>query len=293
MIPPRGFKAEMYPLHHRFSARYLLDAVSATQNSTMIPLVKNYKASIAATSIEVNPHNSLFKIETGPICGDMSIIDKLRLSITFNLTESSISTEKVTAMRLLWRPIFFSFPEKLDAADDETTTTVASILSLTKDATQEDVTPAYGTKLRESTSTTDVAMSTINLVETAAIANLTTDTGSEAIPHNETTFLDALRFYTNKGALRACVGRTRHLTLTATHSHKSYFIDKFVPRPIRRIVPYTFMAIMVHLPIQSDKDSIVYAPALSSTAGHIGVNLNVNYDEWHPSHNQDMSGGGA
>ncbi len=287
MIPPRGFRAELYPLHHRFGARYLLDVVSETQNSTMIPLVQNYAGVVNPNTIEVNPHNSLFKIETGPICSPMAIIDKLKMVLTFNLTELSLVTEKITGLNMLWRPIFFSFSEKLDAADDETTTTVQSILSLTKDSNQEDVTPAYGTKLDETTSTGEVAMSAINIVQTAAISNLTTDTGPEAVPHNEQTFLDALRFYTNKGALKACIGSTRHFRLTEHNPIKSFFINKFVPRAIRRIVPYTFFAILCHADIQSARGSLVYNPALTGTSGHVGINLNCNYDEWHIEHNQD------
>ncbi len=231
-----------------------------------------------------------FEVETGAVCGPMSIIDKLKLTLKFNLTETAISTDKFITVNCSWTPIFFSFPEKLDAADLKTTTTVAAILELTKDAGKEDITPAFGTKLPPEGSSAKLhPISTANFVETAAVLNLTTDLTMEAVPFDEEVFHNALRYYTNKGALKACIGKTRRMTLsTSGRSFQTYHINKFVPRAIRRIVPYSYFGILLHCPVIADAGAQYQASAGTGNLAHIGVNCTVAYHEWNADHDQDM-----
>ncbi len=291
MRPPSGFASQLYPLRHRFEYRTLLDLLLGPKNSAIFTLVKNYKTVTSAKTVDVNPHHTNFVTDGGSVCQPMSIIDQLRLTLRFSLTESSIDTDKIPDLHVLWRPIFFSFPEKLDAADDETTTTVASILSLTKDATEEDVTPAHGgtaAKLVVNSSTATYPASTVNLTEVFGLMNLTTNTGPEGSPHDELVFQKAIAYYTNKGALKACVGATRHMTLSKDRASRTYRINKFVPRSIRRIVPYTFFGILVHLPVLGERGQYIFAPNPAATAGHVGVSVICNYHEWHNDFNQKM-----
>ncbi len=295
MIPPKGFKATLYPLRHTFHYACGLSAFTSTMNSTMLTLVKNYKGVNAPNTIEVNPKNSGFMVETGAICAPMSIIDKLTLNLRFNLTEVAFSADKIISLNMQWTPIFFSFPEKLDAVDDKSTNTVAGILELTKDATQEDVTPAFGTKLPVD-GPSDVVHPTTsqNFTEVFGTLNLTTNTGMEAVPFNNQMFYDALRYYTNRGALKACIGKTRKFTLSTSlagrgGSVKNFFIKKFVPRAVRRIVPYSFFAILIHVPLVS-QPAQVYADAdLTSSKAHVGVRATVHYHEWNADHYQEVT----
>ncbi len=289
MIPPRGFKQEQYPLHHKFNYSAGLNVKAAAQNSTMFTLVKNYTdATNDPTSIIVNPHHASFEVETGAICGPMSIIDKLRLTLKFNITENFTDIDNLASLNMSWMPIFFSFPEKLDAADDKTTTTVASILSLTKDATKEDITPAFATDLSAlGDSVLTHPVSTANFAEVFGTLNLTTDLAMEGVPHNHDTFIRALRYYTNKGALKACVGKTRYLTLSKTRPSKTYHLNKFVPRAVRRIVPYSYFGILVHMPLATQPEQVYITPNPTTSIAHVGVKALVAYDEWNPSHIQD------
>jgi len=292
MIPPAGFKATLYPLRHKFGYSAGLSFVTETMNSTMFTLVKNYKTAGPAADIIVNPSNALFEVETGAICAPMSIIDKLKLTLRFNLTDHGNATNKIKNCSLSWTPIFFSFPEKLDAADDKTTDTVAAILSLTKDATNEDITPAFATKLPvDGTSDLTHPISTANLTESAAILNLTTDLTMEGVPFNQDRFFNALRYYTNKGALKACIGSTRNVKLSSTGQgsiSKTFHINKFVPRAIRRIVPYTFFAILIHVPLNTQFNQGYYSGTVVASKSDIGVKALITYDEWNIDHKQEM-----
>ncbi len=291
MIPPAGFKAEMYPLRHRFNYRFGLSAESPEQNSTIITLVKNYGAVVAADTVDVNPHHASFDTETGAICQPMAIIDKLKLVLNFDMGKVTHTTDHIKSLKLSWMPIFFSFVEKLDAQDEKTNVTVKSILNLTTGSAEEDVTPAFSDKLfTDGPSELAHPVTTVNFTELFGTLNLTTNTAMEGVPFNKTTFLTALQYYTNKGALKACVGKTRNMVLTLDHPHKSYFIRKFVPRPVRRIVSYSYFGILIHCPLYSDVDQTMVTTAVTADKANVGVTANVVYDEWHPEFNQDMVG---
>ncbi len=297
MIPPRGFKSELYPLRHRIIYSFGLSLAGSTINSAMATLVRHYKTVLQAPSlIEVNPHNTLYDEETGAVVQKMSIIDKLRLSIKFNMTENcKDGIDAIWNFKFLWRPIFFSFPEKLDAVDDDTSTDVKTILQLTKDATEEDIVPISTAKLPVvGTSDLSQPLSTVNLSEVATTHyNMTTDATMEGLAWDETLFQDAIRRYTNKGALKACVGRTRHVILSSTKPWANVYLDKFVPRAIRRVMPYTFMAILVHLPLIGDIGQVYQSDNPTSTVAHLGCKIIAQYHEWNADHHQDMTGAGA
>lgn len=290
MRPPSGFEATKYPLRHELNYGFGLSCVSETQNSTIVPLIRNYKTVTAASSVEVNPHNSTFQVDAGSVCRPMSIIDKLRLNMSFVLTEDAILTDKVKALKMQWTPIFFSFPEKPDAADDLTTTTVKDILELTLDATQEDVTPLYSTVKLDVTTPSEEAypLSTANLAETIVHANLDSSSAMESVAFDNKVFHDALQYYTNKGALKACIGTTRHVLLTQDRPYTSVHIDKFVPRAVRRIVPYSFFGILFHLPVYSDVEQAYSSLGGTSGLSDIGIKVIAKYHEWHQDMDQLM-----
>ncbi len=291
MIPPKGFKSELFPLRHRVIYSFGLCGEDETRNSTIVTLVKNYKSANAPGTVDVNPHHASFDRETGAICNPMSIIDRLNLSMTFTMTPEP-STDVVKALKFQWTPIFFSFPEKLDSKDDFTDVALKTILELVSDATEEDVTPLYSTVNLLTTGPSDKPhpASSVNFTEVFGTMNLSTNTDLESVAFDADTFVDAQAYYTNKGAMRASIGRTRHVMLTERFRTKRYFLRKFVPRAIRRIMPYSYMGILIHLPIESDIEQTFFHSPLTSTAIHLGCKVICNYHEWHADHNQDMAG---
>ncbi len=288
MRPPRGFESEQFPLRHILEYAAGLSATTETMNSVYFPLVKHYKTTTDATTVDVNPHHANFVIDNGAVCRSMSIIDQLELSIQFSYTKTSQDNGAV--LHAWWRPVFFQFPEKMDAADDKTGDLVSEILHLTKDATEEDITAVTSNNLDQTGSSKRThPVSTVNLAEAFTHLNMTTDLIMEDVAWNEELFQNALRYYTNKGALKACVGRTRHFTLDQQHRNKRYFLRKFVPKSIRRIMPYTYMAILCHVPTVSAGHNQFYSGnALTASVAHIGVQAYCRYHEWHSDFNQKM-----
>ncbi len=303
MRPPPGFKAELYPLRHRVIYSAGLSHVTATMNSCFFTILRFTNDVIAGTpgSIVVNPHNGNYVTDNGPAVCKMSIIDRLSISIRFNMTQlclpknetaaSAFTGDGIQHIKLTWRPIFFSFKEKLEAADDVTTTTVASILGLTHDTTFEDVVPLTTTKLPVAgTSDLPQPVSSVNIAEVFGDYNMTTDTTMEDHSTNEDTIQEALKRYTNKGALKACMGRTRHVHLSTARPYKSFYIDKFVPRAIRRVMPYTFMGIAINCPTTDQIGADYMRITPTGSAAHVGIKMIANFHEWNADHYQEMSG---
>ncbi len=289
---PRGLESQKNPLKHRFNYAFGLSAFTATMNSAWVPLVKNYKGVVNPNTIEVNPHNTDVNLETGAICSPMSIIQNMQVVI--NATKSN-TQDTNDPIKFSWTPFFCAFAEKYDAADDDTGTTVAAIMQLTKDSVQQDITPISTNKLPViGSSDKSHPLSTVNLAEVATThLNMTTDATMEDTPWDSEAFSKLLSYGTNKGALSSCLGRTRRATLPiAATKQKSWFLKKFVPRNIRRIVPYTFFGLLFHVPIQGDISAYYNDTDLTASLNHIGFTVSVRYDEWNESHNNTMIAGG-
>ncbi len=310
MRPPKGYRAEEYPLRHRLEHSCALCMAVDTQNTVFLPIVMHSnEMDKVAKLVVVNPHNTSFEQDTGPLCRDMSIIDRMRISLQFSMTNncnpqiatgfspdavSIVGGDAINSLTFHWRPIFNVYPEKMDAADDDTGTTVAAILGMTKDATFEDVVPLTTTKLpSEGPSDQLLPVSTVNAVQVFGDYNMTSTLAMEDHVFDEDLLQDALRRYTNKGALRSCLGRTRHVTLSTNRPFKNFYIDKFVPRAIRRIQPYGMFGIQIHLPIASHVSQHYMSTTPTTSAGHLGIKMITNYHEWHQDFRQEAVGDGT
>ncbi len=311
MRPPKGFENEKYPLRHKLIAKVGLNMGSENQNTFILPIVmSSTDMDVIPSTINVNPHNPTnYDEDGGPLVRHMSIIDRMTISLKFNMvsefcgighetagtygangqTAGTFTGDDINAIKFLWRPIFNVYPEKMDAADDATGTTVAAILGFTKDSTNEDLTPITTNPLVSSMpATTTLPVSTVNSVQVFGDFNMSDDLTLEDHVWDESLLQAALMRYTNKGALRSCLGRTRHVTLTRSRPAQNFYIDKFVPNAIRRVQPYGWFGIQVHVPLDTDPEQISIGTAASASLPHLGVSIIANYHEWNIEHDQGM-----
>ncbi len=295
-FPPRGLKAEEHPLHHKFRYAFGLNPTIAAARCAYMPLVKNYKTVIAPSTTFVNPMSDQIDLETGAVCSPMSIIQNLTLHLQISSLAETLVDEMI-ATKFSWMPVFGSFPEKWDAADTGAAGgTVAAMLQLTKDATEEDMTPITETKLKV-LGTSDVLhpVSTVNLAETITHLNMTSTLAMENVAFDPAAFYNLMHYGTNKGALKSVVGKIRHGVVSYKSagrdiSTKSYYIRKFVPRAVRRIVPYSFFGILFWVPRETEHGQIYTEDAaFGTTKNHIGIKALINYDEWNSEHDNTMA----
>ncbi len=292
MIPPRGFRAELFPLRHKFDYAFGLGGLTASQNSTTCTIVRGSadSAMIDPNAIEVNPHNPTFAQETGVMCHQMSILEKIKINMKFTLTEDAI-TDGMKSMTVKYMPIFCSFPEKLASTDDRTGVTAASILELVGDATNQDVTPLFAdTNLVQSAGNSSQLhpVSTVNDTEVFGDLNLTVDLQMQSVAWDNDTFFNAVKFFTNKGAIRSMVGQQRSVYLTDSRPTKRVFINKFVPGSVRRIVNHSFFGMLFHVPLDSEVDQDFFSGAVTTGKPQIGIKMGVSYHEWNADHRQEV-----
>ncbi len=291
MRTPQGFEMQKHPLRHKMYYAAGLSAVTTGKNTASFMVLRQYNGGTTLNTIVVNPKHTGYVRETGCIVQPNSIIDRLRIKLNFSLTEAGQAENG--PIKVWWQPIFFSFGEKLDAADDDTGTTVAAILELIKDATKEDVTPLFNNIKHDVLGVSDRShpITTINTgTETIGMLNMDTDLTSEGLTWDDELVQTAMQRYTNKGALKACLGRRRFMTLDKNHLHQSYFINKRPPRAVTRIVPYSYMAIVVHVPLVTDDDQFYFNQVLVADLAQIGVTCKIQYHEWNNEHHQESTG---
>ncbi len=288
--PPPGFLTERYPLRHRMVYSTGFNALTSTMNSSMFTFVKNYKSVNNPDTINVNPHHASFKVETGAICAPMSIIDRIKIIMHFTMTEDAIA-DGIKSIVIKYMPIFTVFGEKLDSVDSETTTTAKALLELTKDTVEEDITPLFtNVNMPPSAGASNFVYpaSTTNFTEVFGTMDLETDKQAESIAWDNKTFFDGLKYYTNKGAIQSMVGKQRTVRLNDTRPTKSIFINKFVPRAVRRIQPYSFFGMLIHMPLDSEFEQPYYSGLLTTNKAYVGVKAIIQYDEWNSDHLQEM-----
>ncbi len=292
MIPPSGFKAELYPLRHRLEFAFGLNAKTIAQSATITSFVRGSAdtAMNNPNTIEVNPHNTNFSQETGGMCHQMSIIDKINIRMQFTLTEQA-TDEGVKALNIRYMPIFTSFPEKLASTDTDTGFTAASVLELLSDATNDDVTPLFNNSkcpVGDGTSALNHPVSTVNDTEVFGDLNMDTNLIQEGITWDNDLFNNSLKFFTNKGAIRSMVGRQRTVHLTTNRPSQTIFINKFVPSAVRRIVSMSFFGMLFYCPVTIEIDQSFLSGVLLTSKAHVGVKVLASYHEWNVDHIQDV-----
>ncbi len=285
--PPGGFEAEKYPLKHKFYYAFTLSAVTGTMNSAYATIVKSYKGHNDTKTVIVNQHRTDVMLETGAICNQMSIVDNLKITIKMNRT----AINSAVPISFSYMPVFGQFTDKWDASDQDTSITVAAALALTKDATQEDLTPLTTNKL-DFTGESDVVhpLSTVNLTELYTHLNMTTDNTMEDTVYDADAMFELLRHGTNKGALKTCIGKRVSVTLhDDTHPFETHHYRRFMPSVVKRIMPFTYFGLLFHIPLVTEANQHYSQAALTASKGHVGFKVMITYDEWHPDHNQDQS----
>ncbi len=291
-FPPRGLKSQEHPLKHRFDYSFGLSSATDTMNSAWVTLVRgsNEATQANAKTILVNPKNASHDLETGPLCTPMSIVQNIKVIISFN--KSAVNNVN-DACKLSVTPFFASFGEKYEVADDDTGVTVKAVMQLTKDDSNEDIVPLTTNNLDQTgNSNKDHPVSTVNFTEVFGTYNMTTDMIMEDTPFDMEAFHLILQNGSNniKGALKACLGRTRRFTFHSKTSSvtQNLFIKKFVPRAIRRILPFTYFGLLFHMPIESDIDSYYYDTNQVASKSQVGIRCLVRFDEWHEEHDNTM-----
>ncbi len=274
-FPPRGYLGEEFPLHHDIEFNFQLNAEDETKNSTIIPiLLQDEGIGTQPKSVQVNPKNDTFEVNTGFQCYPDSIIPKIALSYRCALTKGAIETDLIRSLSLNIMPIHTAFLSRLDAEDTKTTTDCENLLELTHETTDKQCYPLYSTvKLSNGfTAPTDYP-------------GLTTTQVIESVAFDKETFFDAMQYYTNANMLKTMVGGMRTVLLKRDYPYSHYSNNYNYPI-VKFMNHYAFCGILFHLPQVGQIDQYGLA-ADTTNIPHINISGKIRFPEWNKALDQD------
>ncbi len=247
--------------------------------------MRTSKASADPSTIVVNPRNSGYGVEASPmICYD-SIVQKMSGFTQFALSKHALETDKVVAVNFFIIPVFASWEDSYTPADELSGDTIATILKLTSDTTNEDVTPTFnGTDLPTGSAVHPLS-NIVDADEAFGDYNLTTNSQHEGVQFDMDKFWDAMQFYTNGGKLKTLIGNVRKYTLTR---HKPYMTlprNNFTPKQARNGVPHLYLGDLINIPIGTTVQQLFETGDVTST-GMMRVTDVRQFAEWNREFHQ-------
>ncbi len=282
-FPPRGYKTMDYPLPHNFGYGISLGGDSATRNSTIFTILRASEIATGVEAIEVNPANSAFAEDQGPLIHMGSIIPRINFTLMAQMSKVAIETDKQRATRFNWMPIYIAFLDTLEAEDSKTSTQVEDTLELQHETTNKDTYPLFnGTKL-----TGDggyQAFSTVPSTEVFGDYGLTTNGIMEGVDFVMEEFYDNLQFKTNHGMLQKTIGQMRTVVVKRDHPY-IYHSNSFTYPSVKRGNPYTFCGVLVHVEQVGTPPQIGISSELTDI-DHLNVKCVIRYDEWNTGFDQ-------
>ncbi len=284
--PPPGYNKRDKPLPHEFHQKITLKIADDSKNKYMMTFLRTSLDSVDPKTIEVNPRNSAFAADTGPVICYDSIVQMMTISQDIMMTEQAL-TDGIQAMAVYDWNIHGAFEDSWTPADEKTTTTIAQLLHVTSDTTKEDVVP-------ETVSTdmigSDVPVSTVTMPEVFGDYNLSTD----LTPQNTSAqvdmvdeIFDAKQYYTNGAKLNSLMGTMNRTILNKqTRTHASKFEKRFTPRNVRFGNPHLYFGRQYHVPISISKSQLTEFDMVFAGTRHVAISIRVRFNEWNPDFNQ-------
>ncbi len=281
-FPPPGYRNDDHPLQHESGWHGSLNAEDETKNSTILTLFHMTEAAAAPENVEVNPTNTNFATDGGVACHRGSIIDNVKFHLKIAMTKNAIETDKLRVLKVKWFPIYISFLDNLTAEDEKLTTEVEDLLHLQHDTTNKDTYPLYtAAKL---VNAGNVGLSTIPFTELLADIGLDTAATLESVAFNENTFWKAMHYYSNGGMLRKSIGQMHSLTIRRDKEYE-YFSRRVTQPKVKRMNPYTFCGIMLHLPQMASNEQFGHEGS-TTNIDHIDFQATIQFDEWNTAFEQ-------
>jgi len=266
----RLMKTEWFPRSHDSRLSFYLDAESVTQNSTIIPIMHHDEGLGAPSAFSANPENASFGTSSSSNCFVESRVDNIFCEISLSLTKGAIETDKIHSLRIAFMPMALAFSEVYDVTDEVSTADIKTTLELTKESTNREAYPLYSdVKLIEKFSGSGTFA--------AEQPGLTASQVIESVAFDHDIFYDALKYLKISEKMRTVIGGLRWITLTKTRPFARIRIRQ--RSAAKRMNPYTFMGVLIHLPV-GDTHYQDFSAADTTDINHVLVSSNIRYFEW-------------
>jgi len=286
--PPRGYDRDDFSLPHRFQYSFGLDYGNQSNNDTMLTYMRTTKDSVNPETIEVNPKNTNFQVDAGPVVCYDSLVNQIMIRKMFTFTKHAHVTDTIPQIRIQTMKIIGAHEDSWTPADELTSIDTATLLSLVDDPTKEDVTPSFsGTKLGNAGTQ---PLSDVTEAEVFGDYNLTTNATLESIAGSINNIFKAEHYYTNAGKLKSLHRPVQTFTLSQNKRYHKTYEKRFVPSRVRRAIESLYFGELIHMSIDSMFQS-GHDPAHVATAGnHIWCTTLVQFNEWNKKFEQARMG---
>lgn len=282
-FPPKGYNQMEYPLPHKFDYKFELSPETAATNSTICSLIQCREGLTAIETIEVNPANTAFAEETGPVNAPNSIIPRMNVSIDAQLNRSLTETDRIKFLKINYMPIYISFVDSLTAMDYKTDTEIEDILELEHVVASKTVIPTFNS--------TDLLLAgnhplnTVHIAEAFTGWGLTTDAKMEGVSFDSELMWDALAYYSNSGMLSKVMGNWR-TALVTEHKPFHFSSNNYTNPSVKRMNEYTYCGILFHVPLVDTPRQYYDSTDITEASSAVRFNVRVRYDEWNSQFNQ-------
>lgn len=299
--PPRGYNQMQYPLPHNFQMSFGLSMEDETRNTVIIPLIRNSELMVGIENVEVNPRHANFAEETGASCFTGSIVPRLTVQIAAWIPQliafgGTPGTDTATAVRFKIFPIYMAFEDMYDADNEKDLVDVQSVLELEHEVTDKTGQPLLsGVDVfsNGASGAGSIPLNTVGYTEVGATHwGATTDAKVESVAFDELLYWDMIHFGTMSSMLKKATGNIRNVNVQRGRPY--YFHSSNYSSPIvKRINPYTFCGIMIHVPQASvaagvDETGQAAQQGELTPIEHIHFSARVRYDEWNPNFDQTV-----
>ncbi len=277
---PRGYERDDYPLPHIFFYNFKLGCASENANKCITTFLRSSTLAINPANVTVNPKNSAFAVDTGPLICDGSVVNRIKISTLVTATENMLDIDKLSAMAYYYWNIHGAFEDAWTPADKLTTTTTAQLLHVTSDATNDDVVPEVtannlgGVNQPASNKTGTEVFGTYNLSVDLTPENTTTDVNMLQ------EIYDAKSYYSNAGKLNSLMGHINRRILSRNKIFYTMFEDRFTPRQCRSQNPHMFFGRQYFCPNIGDPAQVLPSATATAQTQHMGVIIKVQFNEW-------------
>lgn len=272
MVDYQFVKQKIYPRVHTNELKFHLAADSTSlKNTAAIQVLHQDEGLGDPNSIYTNPESSSFAEYQGTNCFPDSRVNYARLSMEFKLSLGAVETDKVRVMKIAVIPYMLSFLENYTAKDEVSADEVEDVLEMQHETTDRQGYPLYnGTKLDGN-----------NKELGSAHPGLTTNTLIEGITLDINKLYDCLQYYTIGGKVRKSIGKIKWLYVSRD---KILRVNVRARSKSKRMNPYTAFGAIVHLPLESESNSLQMNGELTNI-NHLNVTAKYRYNEWNPNFN--------
>ncbi len=279
MLRPTKWYPKPHNMIHRW--KHSLNETTANKDTVIYPISIYDEGMGAPGSYNAHPEHASFAESNSPNCYPDSEIHNIFTQMTISgqtlLFGEGVSGNQIQAINYAYMPIYMTHEDGL-AIDELTSLEVQDILETERDATDRQTTPLWnGVKV-------DEIVANDSLLATD-VFGLTTNQKLEHVTFSEQNYYDCLQYMTNSGKLKVCNGGLKWMTLKKGNPvHK---INFHIRPKTKRMVPYSFFGVMIHIPEADSLRQLVSKNDASADVEHLQIKFTTRFQEWNQGYNFD------